>query len=155
MMLRTAAGVIVALVAVLGCAPEGKGLKVEFVSGVVTLDGQPVSDASVQFLPVDASAGVEAAAGYTDEKGQYRLTSGNGDAEKGAQAGNYRVTISKIESKNLMEGQPYGTAPPPGKLSYKQTQLLNTVYQDREKSPFAVTVKQGKNTIDLPLKAQP
>jgi hypothetical protein len=43
-------------------------------------------------------------------------------------------------------GTPTGYQP-----TFKQTQLLPVIYQDRDKSPLKVTVKKGKNKIDIQL----
>ncbi|MCL2624736.1 MAG: carboxypeptidase-like regulatory domain-containing protein [Planctomycetaceae bacterium] len=147
-------GLILLLIGIAGCTPRGKGLKVEYVEGVVTLDGNPVPSASVTFVPIVDAEGAEAAGGYTNEQGVYKLTSGNGDPEKGALAGEYRVLVSKIEAKDLSEGQEYGTATGYN-VSWSQTQLLPTIYQDRSKSPLTATVNKGKNKIPLELTKNP
>ena len=138
-------GFVVTLLVLSGCGPSGKGLKVEYVEGVVTLDGEPVPKASITFIPVTDGPGVEAASGYTDDNGVYKLTSGNGDPQKGALMGDYKVIISKIESKSLTEGQPYGQ-PTGYAITYSQDQLLPKIYQNRTETPLAATVKKGRNT---------
>lgn len=139
---------------VVGCGSRGKGLRVEYVEGVITLDGEPLPKASVTFVPINDSENSEAAGGYSDDKGVYKLTAGNGDPEKGAVAGEYRVLVSKIEAKDLAEGKPYG-ASTGYSVSWTQTQLLPIIYQDRDKSPITATVKKGKNKINLELKSTP
>jgi hypothetical protein len=137
-----------------GCGSQGKGLKVEYVEGIITLDGESVSNASITFIPITETEGTEAAGGYSNEQGVYKLTSGNGNPEKGALQGEYRVLVSKIESKDLTEGMAYGTSTG-YQPTFKQTQLLPVIYQDREKSPLKVTVKKGKNKIDIQLTKNP
>ena len=147
---------IVFIAGTFGCGPRGKGLKVEYVEGVITFDDQIVSQASVTFIPLEDKEGVEAAGGVSNDKGVYKLTSGNGDPEKGALPGEYRVIVSKIEtkSKNSNEGGEY--VPTSGyQLSYTVNHLLPEIYRDRDKSPLTVTVKKGKNTIPLELKKNP
>ena len=64
------------------------------VTGVVTVDGQPVKDAIVSFLPAN---GQYPANGTTDASGRYELTSfTRGD---GAMEGSFRVTIVKYEKE--------------------------------------------------------
>ncbi|MDR1269098.1 MAG: hypothetical protein LBK82_06210, partial [Planctomycetaceae bacterium] len=111
-----------------GCGSQGKGLKVEYVEGIITLDDEPVSNASVTFIPITETADAEAADGYSNGKGVYKLTSGNGNPEKGALQGEYRVLVSKVESKSLKEGMEYGT-PTGYQPTFKQTQLLPVIYQ--------------------------
>ena len=147
-------GLVFLLIGIVGCRPIGKGLKVEYVEGVVTLDGEPIPKASVTFVPITETEGAEAAGGYTNEQGVYKLTSGNGDAEKGALAGEYRVMVSKIDAKDLTEGREYG-ASTGYNVTWSQTQLLPTIYQDRNNTPLKVTVKKGKNKIPLELTKNP
>jgi len=71
-----------------GC---GGGPKPLPVSGVVTLDGQPVADAGVMFCPAENGP---MASGTTDAKGKFQLKTTNA---LGAMAGQYRVAISKKE----------------------------------------------------------
>ena len=155
-MIRTSIslGVILLLMVMAGCGPRGKGLKVEYVEGVITLDGEIVPNAFVEFSPDSNSEGAEAASGYSNDQGVYKLTSGNGDAEKGAVAGEYRIIVSKIESKDLTEGQEYGSSTGYAK-TFSQTHLLPEIYRDREKTPLTATVKKGKNKIPLELKKNP
>lgn len=72
-----------------GCGGEPKRLP---AAGVVTLDGQPVADAGVLFIPTDPGP---AATGTTDASGRFRLTCAG---KAGAIAGHYRVAISKQAS---------------------------------------------------------
>jgi len=62
------------------------------VSGKVTLDGQPLEGASVQFHPKEAEA--EGSYGKTDAEGKYTLKRASDDAT-GAAVGEHDVTISK------------------------------------------------------------
>ncbi len=65
------------------------------VTGVVLLDGQPVSGATVAFLPAGETG--RPATGFTDAQGAFRLTtSGKGD---GALPGDYRVVVTRLETK--------------------------------------------------------
>lgn len=75
-----------ALAALAGCAGGRKPTKVE---GTVTLDGKPVSGATVSFLPLDV--GGRPANGRTDQDGHFRLTTIEpGD---GALPGEYKVSV--------------------------------------------------------------
>lgn len=68
------------------------------VTGTVTLDGQPLENAGVQFSPVDVEViegtnlGGSSGFAETDADGRYRAQSGR---ESGLQPGNYLVQISK------------------------------------------------------------
>ena len=69
---------------------SGCGTKLHEVSGVVTLDGQPVAEAGVMFQP---TAGGPVASGTTDAAGKFTLQCAN---KPGLIAGEYLVTISKV-----------------------------------------------------------
>jgi len=128
----------------LGCGSSG-GLKVEYVEGTVTLDGEPVPEASVTFVPTTETPPIETAMGMTNERGVYKLSSMNGKPLAGAVAGEYKVMISKIEAKSLSDDMEYGTSTGYS-VPYTQTHLLPPVYRDRDTTPFTVTVKKGRNT---------
>ncbi len=74
------------LAPIVGCGSDSGLVS---VTGHVTLDGQPLGDAGVMFVPVDKGP---VASGTTDAAGRFRLTTTNAP---GAQAGRYRVTITK------------------------------------------------------------
>lgn len=142
------------LLMVVGCGPKGRDLKVEYVEGVITLDGQPLASAAVTFRPKNEGGKEEAASGYTNTSGVYKLSSMNGDPEKGAIEGEYVVTVSKIEVHDPTAGMSYDEATTSG-LQVTQKELLPTVYQDRKNTPLSATVNKGKNKIDLELKSKP
>jgi len=138
-----------------GCGQKGHGLKVEYVEGIVTLDGQPLAGVSVTFIPKSEGGGAEAASGFSNEKGVYKLSSMNGDPEKGAVAGEYVVNVSKVEVDDPKAGVPYEQAVKMTNVVVQQKQLLPAVYQDRRTSPLSFTVNKGKNKIDIELKSNP
>ena len=70
---------------------------------MVTLDGQPVADAGVMFLPVDSREGPPAS-GTTDAEGRFTLITAN--RPEGAPIGSHRVAISKDEATAIP--QQYG-----------------------------------------------
>lgn len=93
----------VAILAVLACL-AAVGCGAEFptanVSGVVTLDGEPLQNASLYFQPqrVDASPVVgPPSIGVTDAEGRYVLKTSEGTS--GAVIGPHVVSISTFESR--------------------------------------------------------
>ena len=70
-----------------GC---GRSAEYGYVSGTVTLDGQPLKDAFVVFFPEDADIGTTAY-GKTDSDGFYEMSIS--DAHGGILPGSYRVDI--------------------------------------------------------------
>lgn len=153
--------VCIVLSLLVGCRPSGRGsqLKTEYVEGVVTLDGKTLAGAIITFNPVDAPNG-ESAGGVTDQSGKYKLTSMNGATEKGAIAGEYVVTVLKVEV-DLFE--PDGKTPTtrdtfkgkPEELVTVQRYVIPAAYRGTDSSPLRVTVQQGKNNIPLELKTSP
>lgn len=149
------------IVATVGCQQQSRGLKTEFVSGVVTYKGAPLAGASVQFIPAnsDAASGNlgEAAAGNTDAEGKFMLTSMNGDVDKGAIAGEYKVLISKVNVTQL-ESEEYGKAPKNAKLDSQgrpitviQEDAIPANYKNRNNTPLKAIVNPGKNTFQFDL----
>ncbi|MCL2625035.1 MAG: hypothetical protein FWD31_15345 [Planctomycetaceae bacterium] len=135
------------IVVIVGCGP--RGLRVEYVEGIVTLDGAPVTEATVTFLPTKETPPMEMATSVTDANGVYKLSSVTGKAAAGAVAGEYRVMVTK-------------STPDAGEVEYgavrplvKYTHHLPAAYRDPQNSPLIVTVKKGKNNIPLELKTTP
>lgn len=128
-----------------GCGGRDANLpKLEPVSGTVTLDGQPLSGAVVQFVPVGTTRGSGASA-VTGTDGTYSLKSPEGDA--GVPAGEYRVVISK-------EAMPDGSDPPAGvpPADSGAQETLPPKYSDYERSEIKKTVFEGGGTIDIEMK---
>jgi hypothetical protein len=68
-------------------------------TGTVTLDGEPVSQASLMFIPDSGRP----ASGSTNTDGEFELSSYGGN--DGLPAGNYRVTVTKLVLKDKFQGQ--------------------------------------------------
>jgi hypothetical protein len=85
-----------ALVLALGCG----GRKFAPVSGTVTLDGKPLANAVVTFIPVAEQGSIDAgesSTGKTNEKGEFTLRSTTG--KNGALVGKHKVSISIQQTK--------------------------------------------------------
>ena len=93
--------ITVSYVGIAGCNRGPARPEVQFVEGVVMLDGAPVEGATVGFVPAGAGLG---AFGRTLPDGRFLLTSSRGGVPgAGAMAADYAVTVQKVE----------GDAPPP------------------------------------------
>ncbi|GIW98796.1 MAG: hypothetical protein KatS3mg111_2129 [Pirellulaceae bacterium] len=80
-----------ALISLVGCGPDLSHLpKTVTAEGVVTLDGQPVEGASVNFVSESTSYH---ASGVTDSNGHFSLRAF--EEKPGAVPGEYRVTVNK------------------------------------------------------------
>ena len=118
---RAAVAVLVLAVVMTGC---GRRFPMAEVSGKVTLDGKPLSDATVMFVPEKGFA----AAGTLQPDGTFRLISGRpGD---GAVIGSHKVAV--------MPANPLKAHFP-------------AKYQNAETRGFSVEVKAGKNSFEFDL----
>ena len=117
----------------------------EGYQGVVTLDGQPLEEAYVQFHPVGTTRGTGAASN-TDAEGRYELIAP--DRSKGAPIGEYRVVISKLI---LPDGTPFKAEDGAGPMDSPGREMLPARFSDYEQSVLTVMVPEGGGKIDLPL----
>lgn len=124
---------ILGLLGLSGCGSPYDGT----VHGTVTLDGNPLTYGVVQFHPVGEGP---SAYGNILDAGAYELGTGS---ETGIVPGKYKVTVMSTERPpaNL----PVGVAPPIAK------RISPERYGTVEQTPFEFEVKEGDNTIDLPL----
>ena len=149
-----------------GCSRGRQYPPTHSVSGVVTVEGQPVAEAIVSFLPDD---GQNPANGVTDASGRYELTSfTRGD---GAMEGSFRVTIVKYEKEG--EDKPAVSAEKPAAAEAESEEtgnedyvpagmvvsqydtgpknLLPKQYADQQKTPLTAAVRAEENSIDFDL----
>jgi len=139
-----------------GCKGKPDPYKVYTVSGVVTLDGEPIEGTSVTFIPVNAGTEAMSASSITDAKGQYNLTT-SGCKKPGAKEGNYNVIFSKVtihemtdeeKTQALLASQQGGAMPP----SKGAKQEIPQIYNVPGKSGFQKKVEPNdQNRFDFPL----
>ncbi|WP_417386336.1 carboxypeptidase regulatory-like domain-containing protein [Gimesia sp.] len=120
-----------------GCGNSGPDLAT--VTGNITLDGQPVADARVEFSPSEGRTSV----GTTNADGVYELQFSIDRA--GAMIGHHSV---KITTERAATGGEGGEPLVPG-----SKELLPPVYNS--KSRLTAEVSPGENTIDFSLQSQP
>jgi len=156
-------GLAAGAVAITGCPGGGAVVDTEYVKGVVTLDGDPVPEATVMFSPVTEGQGM-AATGSTDAKGVYELTAastGEGAAKAGAGTlpGEYYVGVIKSVSETAMseeeahdKGVEY-VAPAPGEAP-KLTHVVPVKYNTPKDSGLKFTVEAGSNDIPIELTSE-
>ena len=144
-----ACGGLITGIAGAGCGRSGPA--VQYVEGIVTLDGTPVGGAIVTFAPSGAGLG---AAGTTDALGAYRLNALSARAGAGTMPGDYLVAIRKWEYPD-----PGPTPDPSNAAEYEKWQALSMkaarreptyitpqAYGDAATSGLKATVKKGRNT---------
>jgi hypothetical protein len=141
-------------------------LDTEPVEGVVTLDGTPVSGATVMFVAVNEGQGMSAN-GYTDENGIYRLTAVDtkgavAEAEGGTLPGEYYVGVVKSETEAQMSAEEAykqgvklesssGSSAP---KAPEVTHIVPQKYNNPRQSGLKVTVQEGKNNIPIELSSK-
>ncbi|MFN0018367.1 MAG: hypothetical protein ACKVP0_08915 [Pirellulaceae bacterium] len=120
-----------------GCGSGGPSLYK--AGGTVTFKGQPVSDATVNFLYADGSA----ATGVTDAAGKFSLAySGN---PKGAAVGKCSVSVTKIASTISTTGGSVDSSKDPAAMMNMMKK-----FDEAKKAKEASGEKTSKN--DLPAK---
>jgi hypothetical protein len=116
-----------------GCGGSGGGPPLGTVSGVVTLDGQPLADATVTFTP----AAGRPSQGFTGSDGRYTLA--YTVEQPGAMVGDHVVRISTE-----------GYVERPGGAVEQMKERVPATYNAQ--STLTATVKAGTN--DLPFELQ-
>ena len=132
-------GMLAVALLIAGCKDNG----LEKVTGTVTLDDQPLADASVEFLPVDPMGST--ASGRTDDSGDFVMEFSR--SEVGVAAGEYTVSISTFDiadPQNDIAAKPEQVPA----IYNKKTELTATVV-DGEKNHFEFDLK-GKGDIAQP-----
>ena len=115
------------------------------VKGTVLLDGKPLSGAMISFIPIGETRGAGGGA-RTDTAGRYELTSAHGD--KGAPLGQYKVIVSKSV---MPDGSDYHVESMPPPIQSTVRQILPSKYTNPSSTVLKATIRDGVNTIDLPL----
>ena len=151
--MRTVWLFIVIVLPLLGCGPKSL-FPIEPVEGVVTLDGETIEGATVNFTPNPPGVGM-AAAGRTNAQGVYKLTAFSGGLpEKGTKIGGYDITIildrrareiTPAEVKILEDG------------GFVDIPIINVVprrYNDSATSGLSAEVVKGKNVFNFDLKTK-
>ena len=154
-------GLAVCSAALLGCNGQPT-LQTEYVEGLVTVDGEPVAEATVTFVPVTEGQGASAT-GMTNAQGIYKLTAAvTGDvaavAEAGTVPGEYHVGVMKnvvdtpISQEEAEQQVIEYVPPPPGvRQEPKITFVVPQKYNNPRQSGIRVTVEPGQNNIPLEL----
>jgi hypothetical protein len=131
--------VLIALVGLASC--ESKPAFAE-VSGVVLLDGQPMPEALVVFLP-DPEQGTNGprCSGITDAQGRFKLV--RDDAGAGAVVGSHRVLVQDVRTFPPPRDKHVGGKPvmPPSRVSRR--------YENAGSTPLRQQVKAESQTITL------
>jgi hypothetical protein len=120
----------------------------DLVEGTVKLDGKPLGNVHVQFVPDKPGVKVSGSTGITDEKGHYRLSRENG--EPGALVGKHLVVLVRgREAKRALGEQADGGEGEPSSRAKKDGRPIPAPYTMASKTPLKVEVKPDQHTYDL------
>ena len=135
-----------------GC---GRDLPPATVEGTLRLNGEPLDNCLVTFLPESGQEGQEPhSRGLTDREGAYRLRFDS--QQEGAAAGWHRVTVRDLSVSSGTRRRDHGTVdaeisdnapPPPVRRS-----RLPEWYLSPESTPLRQEIKPGHQVIDLDIK---
>lgn len=143
----------VALIAISGC---NSGPPTGDVSGTVTMDGQPVTNAIVTFVP---QGGGQNAIGKTDGSGKYELYR-RGD--RGALLGPHSVVITTVQEPAApvqeisSDSEEYLKQATSGNLSDYNRAIVHEPIPARYNKQTTLTaeVNKGQNTFDFELTSE-
>jgi hypothetical protein len=128
------------LTSLLGCGDGGPELA--SVKGIVTVDGQPVPNATLTFVPQEGSPSY----GQTNREGKYELMFT--DVKRGAMLGSHQVTIEgqRLSKDELAEMKAQGMDVP--------DRIVEIPKAYRQAGALTAEVKRGSNAIDFNLETK-
>jgi hypothetical protein len=139
-----------------GCAKSPP--PVTEVSGIVLLDGQPLPQARVEFVPdLENFGSAMNSSATTDDKGRFTLTcANNGNPKPGAVVGKHFVLVSELPLPKEARGQDERSQ---AKLKEFQAKLKNRpipqVLSAIGKNPYTIEVKEGQKNYEIKLTRPP
>jgi hypothetical protein len=141
---------LLAALTAVGCEP-GRPPVTE-VEGVVLLNGQPLANAEVEFVPELSRFGAEMnSRGVTDEKGRFKLVCAY-QAQSGAAVGKHKVLVGEAPAREDMRGMD-------GASQEKYTRYVQSLrnrpippeYGSISKTPLVIEVTPDKKEYELKL----
>lgn len=148
---------IAGLVLCSGCAPGGYSGPTGTVTGTVTLNGEPVPQGCTVAFVSDAG---HTASGQIGAGGAYQLSvvGKEGSKTSDVPVATYKVSVSPpagdemsaaeyekmMEEESAAAGEPKAEAP-------AEAEVIPAKYQSSGTSELSFEVKEGSNTIDIPL----
>jgi hypothetical protein len=128
---------MVLLLLLAGCSSNSDHTETYQISGTVTLDGKPLPDATIVFLPDNGRS----SAGKTSASGEYTLFYSEG--VKGAIPGRHRVQISASEVV-------------PGKLNSEGGEIRKEILpaEYHSKSTLVYEVNANRDDVNFDLKSK-
>ena len=136
--------ILLATALIVGCGGAPEGPPVYSTTGKITLDGNPLSNAMVEFSP-HKQAGDQvptAAIGNTDEEGNYVMYT---RGYKGCGAGDFKVGISTFAEPSDEEiGEEEGTG---------KAESVPAAYRGEASNLKATVTSDGENVFNFDLKS--
>ena len=124
-----------------GCGKD-YGVELHPATGTVTMDGQPLPDATIEFRPIRSGAGQQSAPrgaiGFTNELGEYKLLFRD---TQGCPAGDFKVIISTYS-------EPTGADPD----DRGNPETVPDQYRAAKSSLKATITEDGDNAFNFDLK---
>jgi hypothetical protein len=134
-----------------GCGTEtaAKGLPgTVAVTGIIRMDGKPLPDATVIFVPTGTTKGVECI-GTSNESGTFTLQQIRGGS--GAPPGEYGVTVSRLLKK---DGTPFKASLDEKPIDAGAVESIPPKYSNPGASPLIVTVPAAGGEVAVELKSK-
>ena len=134
------------VVACVGCTSRS-GPALAPVEGTVTMDGKPLPNAVVSFVPTNQTLG-QGGRGKTDATGKFEILTQD-QQQKGLPAGTYRVAISKFVNPDGTDFVGGADADP---MSSAFKELIPPAYSDMAASRLSETIPEaGAKTLEFKL----
>jgi hypothetical protein len=122
----------------------------DLVEGAAKLDGKPLGNAHILFVPDEPDLKVPGSMGITDENGHFQLT--REDGEPGALVGKNLVVVVRGRESNRSLGEKADAAEGgPGTKAKKDRRPIPPAYTAASKTKLIVNVTPDQHTYDLEL----
>lgn len=147
---------VIMAVLLAGCSKGGLN-DLNKAKGVITLDGQPLANASITLIPTTPNA--RSAGAISDEKGRFEFQTLN--SNDGVAAGEYQVTVTKFIMENAYTDEEARIFSEAGGKSHKQVfpdrpepKSVNQIparYANQATSGLTLTIGDSNSDLKLEL----
>src|SRR5690348_15679779 len=120
----------------------------DLVEGAAKLDGKPLGNAHIIFVPDEPDLKAPSSAGITDENGRFQLT--REDGEPGALVGKHLVVVVRGREPSRALGEKADEAGA-GAKAKKDRRPIPPAYTAASKTKLIVNVKPDQHNYDLEL----
>ena len=143
-MMRPSSIVVVLLLVIVGCR-DPNTLDLVPVRGSVTQNGQPLSGALVEFVPVGEATG-SGGSGRTDADGRYQLQTLHG--QRGIPTGEYKVVIVKLV---MPDGSDFPADSDVAPIDSAARQVLRPQYSELQQTVLKASITGPASDEDFDL----